>query len=193
MNKDKKNGKQIGEIIALLAVFSVFTDSLWAGLALIVIVLIVLWTVWTKKKQEETHDSKARLSFDEFWAKLKFEVKDFFKSDDTDEDDEDDEDSEPCDADYGDFEPDELAAEKYDAFDAEPDDIPQDTGSFSKWITANKKAEETEACEADHVHAEQYFDMTSDEKRRQQIDNMLKNGLIDKAEYKLMLKKYGLK
>lgn len=191
MNKDKKNGKQVGEIITLLAVFSVFTDSLWAGLALIVIVLIVLWTVWTKKKQEETGDKSARMSFNEFWQRLKFEAQDFF-SNNSDDSDDDDEDDEEYDTDYGDFtevkdEPD------ADDNDDEPDDIPQEKGSFSKWFTEVKKEEEMESCEADHAHFEQYSTMSDDEKRREQLDRMLENGIIDKKEYKLLLKKYGLK
>ena len=191
-NKRKDNG--IGKVIAALAVFTCFFDSFWVGISAVTVGCIILWAVWTKKKQEETGDSKARMSLNEFWQRLKFEVLDFFANDSDGSDDEDDEDEE-CDADYGDFaeENDEPAAEKYEATYTEPDDIPQDTGSFSKWVTAAKKAEETEACEADHVHAERYFDMTSDEKRRQQLDSMLENGLIDKKEYKLMLKKYGLK
>lgn len=32
----------------------------------------------------------------------------------------------------------------------------------------------------------------SDKKRLEQLDNMLKNGIIDRAEYKMMLKRYGL-
>lgn len=32
----------------------------------------------------------------------------------------------------------------------------------------------------------------SDKKRLEQLDNMLKNGIIDRTEYKLMLKRYGL-
>ncbi len=31
-----------------------------------------------------------------------------------------------------------------------------------------------------------------DQKRLEQLDNMLKNGIIDKEEYRMMLKRYGL-
>ena len=68
-----------------------------------------------------------------------------------------------------------------------------DRGSLSKWLTETKKAEETESCEQDHIHAEQYRSLSDDDKRREQLKGMLEAGLIDKKEYNLMLKKYGLK
>ena len=84
-----------------------------------------------------------------------------------------------------------------DTLDDDDDGIPdvpiQEEGSLSKWLTEAKKAEETESCEQDHIHAEQYRSLSDDDKRREQLKGMLEAGLIDKKEYKLLLKKYGLK
>ena len=86
----------------------------------------------------------------------------------------------------------ESAGGSDDLDDGEVFDDP-DKGGFLKRVTEQKKAEEQEACEADHIHAEQYRALSDDEKRREQLKGMLDAGLIDKKEYSLMLKKYGLK
>lgn len=65
--------------------------------------------------------------------------------------------------------------------------------SFSKVMTEAKKYAETADCEDDHEHVEPDYNMSADEKRRQQLKSMLANGLIEKEEYNIMLKRYGLK
>lgn len=65
--------------------------------------------------------------------------------------------------------------------------------SFSKVMTEAKKYAETADCEDDHEHVEPSYNMSADEKRRQQLKSMLANGLIEKEEYNIMLKRYGLK
>lgn len=67
------------------------------------------------------------------------------------------------------------------------------SGGFLKALTAERKREEAANCEQDHIHAEQYRNLSDDEKRREQLKGMLSAGLIDKKEYNMMLKKYGLK
>ncbi len=65
--------------------------------------------------------------------------------------------------------------------------------SFSKVMTEAKKYAETADCDDDHEHVEPDYTMDADEKRRQQLKSMLANGLIEKEEYNIMLKRYGLK
>ena len=65
--------------------------------------------------------------------------------------------------------------------------------SFSKVMTEAKKYAETADCEDDHEHVEPDYNMSADEKRRQQLKSMLANGLIEKEEYNIMLRRYGLK
>lgn len=65
--------------------------------------------------------------------------------------------------------------------------------SFSKVMTEAKKYAETADCDNDHVHVEPGYNVGADEKRRQQLKSMLENGLIEKEEYNIMLKRYGLK
>lgn len=65
--------------------------------------------------------------------------------------------------------------------------------SFSKVMTEAKKYAETADCDDDHEHVEPDYNMSADEKRRQQLKSMLANGLIEKEEYNIMLKRYGLK
>lgn len=65
--------------------------------------------------------------------------------------------------------------------------------SFSKVMTEAKKYAETADCDDDHEHVEPDYNMSADEKRRQQLKSMLANGLIEKEEYNIMLRRYGLK
>lgn len=65
--------------------------------------------------------------------------------------------------------------------------------SFSKVMTEAKKYAETADCDDDHEHIEPDYKVDADEKRRQQLKSMLQNGLIEKEEYNIMLRRYGLK
>ena len=54
------------------------------------------------------------------------------------------------------------------------------------------KKNDLDDCDGGHEHVEPSYNMPDDEKRRRQLKSMLQNGLIEKEEYKILLKKYGL-
>ena len=64
--------------------------------------------------------------------------------------------------------------------------------SFSKMLTQEMKKDDLDDCDGGHEHVEPSYNMPADEKRREQLKSMLQNGLIEKEEYKILLKKYGL-
>ena len=64
--------------------------------------------------------------------------------------------------------------------------------SFSKVLTQEMKKDDLDDCDGGHEHVEPSYDMSADEKRREQLKSMLQNGLIEKEEYKILLRKYGL-
>ena len=64
--------------------------------------------------------------------------------------------------------------------------------SFSKVLTQEMKKDDLDDCDGGHEHVEPSYNMPADEKRREQLKSMLQNGLIEKEEYKILLKKYGL-
>ena len=64
--------------------------------------------------------------------------------------------------------------------------------SFSKVLTQEMKKNDLDDCDGGHEHVEPSYNMPADEKRRKQLKSMLQNGLIEKEEYKILLKKYGL-
>ena len=64
--------------------------------------------------------------------------------------------------------------------------------SFSKVLTQEMKKNDLDDCDGGHEHVEPSYNMPDDEKRRRQLKSMLQNGLIEKEEYKILLKKYGL-
>ena len=63
---------------------------------------------------------------------------------------------------------------------------------FSKLMTEAKKMSEYEDCDDDHEDVDPSEYTTEDEKRVKQLKSMLKNGIIDKEEYNIMLKRYKL-
>lgn len=76
----------------------------------------------------------------------------------------------------------------------DPKKLAQDAKrSFSKVLTQEMKKDDLDDCDGGHEHVEPSYDMSADEKRREQLKSMLQNGLIEKEEYKILLRKYGLK
>ncbi|GEM_PF-6314262 len=66
-------------------------------------------------------------------------------------------------------------------------------GKVSEIIGEDDADEELYDCkEADHIDIDPSDYTTEDEKRIKQLKSMLKNGIISREEYKLMLKRYGL-
>ena len=65
--------------------------------------------------------------------------------------------------------------------------------SFSKVLTQEMKKDDLKDCDGGHEHVEPSYNMPADEKRREQLKSMLQNGLIEKEEYKILMRKYGLK
>lgn len=63
---------------------------------------------------------------------------------------------------------------------------------FSKLMTEAKKLAEYDDCDDDHEDVDPSEYTTEDEKRVKQLKSMLKNGIIDKEEYNIMLKRYKL-
>lgn len=63
--------------------------------------------------------------------------------------------------------------------------------SFSKLLTQEMKKDDFDDCDDDHEHVEPDYSMPADEKRREQLKSMLKNGIIDREEYEILLKKYN--
>ena len=75
----------------------------------------------------------------------------------------------------------------------DPEKLAQDAKrSFSKVLTQEMKKDDLDDCDGGHEHVEPSYDMSADEKRREQLKSMLQNGLIEKEEYKILLRKYGL-
>ena len=75
----------------------------------------------------------------------------------------------------------------------DPKKLAQDAKrSFSKVLTQEMKKDDLDDCDGGHEHVEPSYDMSADEKRREQLKSMLQNGLIEKEEYKILLRKYGL-
>lgn len=64
--------------------------------------------------------------------------------------------------------------------------------SISKVLTQDMKKHDFDDCGDDHEHVEPSYNMPADVKRREQLKSMLKNGLIEKDEYQILLRKYNL-
>lgn len=85
----------------------------------------------------------------------------------------------------------EKSAPDFESFD--PKKLAKDAKrSFSKVLTQEMKKDDLDDCDGGHEHVEPSYNMPADEKRREQLKSMLQNGLIEKEEYKILLKKYGL-
>lgn len=64
--------------------------------------------------------------------------------------------------------------------------------SISKRLTEQMR-EDTSNCNDDHEHVEPDIHADPDEKRAAQLREFLRNGLIEKEEYNILMRKYGLK
>lgn len=64
--------------------------------------------------------------------------------------------------------------------------------SLSKRLT-EKMRDDLSRCDDDHEHAEPTISGTADEKRAEQLRELLRNGLIEKDEYNILMRKFGLK
>lgn len=188
-NKEKNDKEQDrGQIVlsvVLVFIGLMLTDvSGVLGLLLIFAGLFVVPRINAKKLRE----ASASGDLGETVKTVLNEVKQSLDEDDDEDDDEDeDEDGLP-----------KKVTEEYPQQEDMPNRLPdgddeQEPASLSKRITESKKDEELKGCEADHVHAEKYRDLSDDDKRREQLKGMLSAGLIDREEYVIMLKKYGLK
>lgn len=70
--------------------------------------------------------------------------------------------------------------------------IKQNRGSLSKLLT-EKMRDDLSECDDDHEHTEPDIHADPEEKRAAQLREMLKNGIIEKEEYNILMRKYGLK
>lgn len=64
--------------------------------------------------------------------------------------------------------------------------------SISKRLT-EKMRDDLTRCDDDHEHVEPDYHGTDEEKRASQLKELLRNGLIEKDEYNILMRKYGLK
>lgn len=64
--------------------------------------------------------------------------------------------------------------------------------SLSKRIT-EKMRDDLTRCDDDHEHVEPGYRGTDEEKRAEQLKELLRNGLIEKDEYNILMRKFGLK
>lgn len=64
--------------------------------------------------------------------------------------------------------------------------------SISKRLT-EKMRDDLSRCDNDHEHAEPTISGTPDEKRAAQLKELMRNGLIEKDEYNILMRKFGLK
>lgn len=64
--------------------------------------------------------------------------------------------------------------------------------SFSKRLTELMR-DNTDDCDDDHVHIEPSINADPNEKRAAQLREMLRNGIIEKDEYNILMRKFGLK
>ena len=64
--------------------------------------------------------------------------------------------------------------------------------SISKRLT-EKMRDDLTRCDDDHEHVEPDYRGTDAEKRASQLKELLRNGLIEKDEYNILMRKYGLK
>ncbi len=64
--------------------------------------------------------------------------------------------------------------------------------SFSKRLTELMR-DNTDDCDDDHVHIEPDINADPNEKRAAQLREMLRNGIIEKDEYNILMRKFGLK
>ena len=64
--------------------------------------------------------------------------------------------------------------------------------SLSKRLT-EKMQDDLTRCDDDHEHIEPDFAADPSEKRASQLKEMLRNGIIEKDEYNILMRKYGLK
>lgn len=64
--------------------------------------------------------------------------------------------------------------------------------SFSKRMT-ELMHDNIDDCKDDHEHAETVFRGTAEERRAAQLKDFLRSGLIERDEYDILMKKYGLK
>ena len=64
--------------------------------------------------------------------------------------------------------------------------------SLSKRLT-EKMRDDLSRCDDDHEHVEPGYRGTDAEKRASQLKEMLRNGIIEKDEYNILMRKFGLK
>lgn len=92
----------------------------------------------------------------------------------------------------------ERAEPKKREFKPQHFDMPKSAGkrdggeSLSKRLT-EKMRDDLSRCDDDHEHAEPSISGTPDEKRAAQLKELLRNGLIEKDEYNILMRKFGLK
>lgn len=65
-------------------------------------------------------------------------------------------------------------------------------GSLSKRLT-EKMREDFSRCDDDHEHVEPSINASAEEKRASQLKEMLRNGIIEKEEYNILMRKFGIK
>ena len=202
-NNSKKTDSFRTAMILLLVLGVLFID---VSLVLTVIFIFAAAVLPFIKKTRETGEkidltdlggtAKKVLEEAKHYAKEAFNIE--LGSDGDDEDEDEDEEDGDGDEDDGSTLADQLFGKKDKAPEPGPCytgtefDTP-DEGSPLKRMTERAKEEEVSDCAPDHEHVEPDYNMSPDEKRREQLNNMLKNGIIDKKEYKILLKKFGLK
>ncbi len=64
--------------------------------------------------------------------------------------------------------------------------------SISKRLTERMR-DDLGRCDDDHEHVEPTISGTADEKRAAQLKELMRNGLIEKDEYNILMRKFGLK
>lgn len=64
--------------------------------------------------------------------------------------------------------------------------------SLSKRLT-EKMRDDLSRCDDDHEHAEPGYRGTDEQKRADQLKELMRNGLIEKDEYNILMRKFGLK
>ena len=176
--------KATGLVVVLLIVGSIISD-LWKPLGLLFILAAIAVPIIAKMSREGNLPAWAAELIRRLGVKLDEKLSDGDVDDDDDIPDvpEEADDPEPV-----------YTGTPFDIPGEPPREEPSgDEGGFLRRYTEERKEEETSDCDPDHEHVEPSYTMEPDEKRREQLRAMLKNGLIDKKEYELLLRKYGLK
>ena len=183
----KDNEKKNAGLIAVLLIVGSIISDLWKPLGLLFIVAAIAVPIVSKMRKK----GKLPAWAEELLGRLGVKLDEAFSDDGGDgipdvpdevDDGDDDDDEEPV-----------YTGTPFDIPGEPPREKPDGEGGFLRRYTEERKEEETSDCDPDHEHVEPSYTMEPDEKRREQLRAMLKNGLIDKKEYELLLRKYGLK